>query len=191
MPKATWSSLSTQDIDEAETREGSYAGALPPRGVYRFKVRYMKQGQSNAGNDKLVVFSTIDGTWKPDHKKYDGCPLWDHMPMTKESAFRAKALCAALGVSASDLMTKTVVDEDGNVTKIGSKVFKDKDVFLYVSVRVEKSDEYDDKLALAGPGYMAAPDEDEAEADETPATKPGKGKKKGKKGSNATEEDPF
>lgn len=197
MPKAKWSNsdLKPEDINEAEERAGSYAGPLPPKGVYRFKLRSMKQGESGAGNDKIVVFAVLDATWRPEHKKYNGAPLWDHMPLTKEQAWRSKALCAALGVTAADLLNKTVVDDDGYITKIGTKTIKE-DMPLFISVRTKHDEGYDPGLQVNGGGYMEAPGDDDAEdaaADEAPADdKKAKAKKKGgKKASSSNEEDPF
>jgi hypothetical protein len=198
MPKAKWSNtdLTPDDINNAEQKDGFYAGPLPPKGVYRFKLRTMKQGVSGSGNDKIVVLSILDGSWKPDHKKFNGCPLFDHMPMGKESAWRSKALCAALGVSANDLLNKTIIDDDGYITKIGNKAIKE-GMPLYISVRTEKQEDYDPALKLNGSGYMEAQDaigddegDGDAAPDETPAAEK-KSKKGGKKATSSTEEDPF
>ena len=199
MPKAKWSNsdLTPDDINEAEEREGSYAGPLPPKGVYRFKLRTMKQGESGAGNDKIVIFATVDGSWRKEHQKFNGAPLWDHMPLTKEQAWRSKALCAALGVTAVDLLNKTVVDDDGYITKIGNKTIK-QDMPLYISVRTRTQEGYDPSLVVNGGGYMDAPDatddepDDSGDTDEAPAdSKKGAKKKGGKKAAQKDNEDPF
>lgn len=189
MPKAKWANtdLTADDINNAEEREGGYAGELPPKGVYRFKLGYIKQDTSKAGNDKLVIMARLDGTWKDaKFKEFGGCPIWDHMPLGKESAFRPKALCSALGVTAADLMNKTIVDESGMITKIGAKAITE-GMPLFISVRVDRQDGYDPSLKTNGTGYLPAPDEGDAEE-----AKPAKGKKN-KKGKAAaeTEEDPF
>jgi hypothetical protein len=192
VPKATWSNsdLDAGEIESAESN-GSYDGQLPPRGVYRFKLREMKKEVSKAGNDMIAVTAFLDGSWKPEHKKFDGCPLWERITLSKSTAWKPKELCAALGVSANDLLTKTIVDSDGAIQKIGNKVIAGKDVLVYASVRIEKSEGYDDKLKANR--LLEAPDEEGDEAaEETPAAN-GKAKKdkKGKKGASATEEDPF
>lgn len=196
MPKAKWSNtdLTPDDIEKAEEREGSYAGPLPTKGVYRFKLKTMKQGVSGAGNDKLVIFVTLDGAWRPEHKKFNGCPMWDHMPLGKESAFRPKALCAALGVTAADLLNKTVVDEDGYVTKIGTKAIK-ADMPLFISIRGKNDEGYDPGIQINGTGYLPEPEADEPgdpdAGDDPPATDKKKAKKKPKKGAEGDGEPPF
>lgn len=197
MPKAKWSNtdLDKDSIENAETRAGSYAGPLPPKGVYRFKLRYMKEGESKEGNPKIVILAVLDGTWRKEHKKYDGCPLFDHLPMLQSMAWRAKALCGALGVTAADLLNKTVVDEDGVITKIGNRAIKE-DMQLYISVRTDNSEGYDPKLTVNGGGYMEAPDADEADdegdGDAEESAPPAKGgKKKAKKAAQKDDGDPF
>lgn len=197
MPKAVWSNsdLSADAINSAEERDGGYTGPLPTRGVYRFKLQKMEPGISGSGGDKLVIFLTLDGTWKPEHKKYNGCPLWDHMPLGASSAFRPKALCAALGVTAADFLNNTIVNDDGIVTKIGKKPIK-KDMLVYVSIKAKNDEGYDPGIQLNGGGYLPEPDsaddEGDGDADEAPAATKKGGKKKGKgKGGESPEEDPF
>lgn len=195
MPKAKWSNtdLTANDVESAEAREGTYAGPLPPKGVYRFKLRYIKQEKSKAGNDMLLVFGTIDPTWKPEHKQYKGCPLFDRIVLTKDWASKLKAACAAFGVTANDFFNKSVVDDDDFITKIGVKAIKE-DMPYYVNVKIERSEDYDPKLTTNGDGYLAAPDEADGDADSDADAAPaaGKAKKKGgKKAASAAEEDPF
>lgn len=195
MPKATWSNadLSADDINTAESNAGTYDGPLPPRGVYRFKVSHMKQAVSSNDNDMVVVTAFLDGSWKPEHKKFNGCPLWERITLAKSTAWKPKELCEALGVSPADLLNKTVVDSDGFIQKIGNKVIADKGVLVYASVRIEKSEGYDDKLKVNR--LLAEPDkDDEGDGDaEPPAEDGGKKNKKGKakKGANKEDEDPF
>lgn len=193
MPKATWSNsdLSASDINDAESKGGSYDGPLPPRGVYRFKIKHMKQEVSSNNNDMITVTAFLDGSWKSDHKKFDGCPLWERITLSKSTAWKPKELCEALGVSPADLLNKTVVDSDDFIQKIGNKVIADKDVLIYASVRVEKSEGYDDKLKVNR--LLAEPDKDDEGDAEPPAEDGGKKPKKGKakKGANKEDEDPF
>jgi hypothetical protein len=166
MPKVKWGGDLTSDaIDSAERREGGdYAGEVPPKGIYRFKIRFSKKDKAkDSGNPKLVSLLVLDGSWKKEHKQYDGCPVWDHMPVTGKTAFRVRAYCDALNISSADFMGKMVVDDDGNVQKIGKLKIADEDLLVYVSVKPEKNTEYGDRLVLAG-GYMPFR-EDEADDD--------------------------
>jgi hypothetical protein len=176
MGKIKWGGdIEQSDIDNAEVREGRYIGEIPPSGVYRFRLKSMKVGESNSGNPKLQMFWVIDGSWQAGHKKYDGCPLFDHMPVTKSSAFRAKALCAAIGVSSADFTNKVIADADGYVTKIG-KLAVNEDLTVFAAVKKDiSSEQYGARLT--DPSYMAPPDadddddtdgDDDADDDDTP-----------------------
>lgn len=168
MPKAKWGSgdqaLTAADIDGAENRGFSpYAGEYPRSGLYRFTIKRMKQGTSSAGNPKLQIISELDGTWKPEHKKYDGCPLFDNMPVMKSTAFRVKAFCEAVGMTSKEFYAGIIVDENGVVTKLGS-LGDPAGLLVYINAQyVAPADGYAEKLQLNGTGYLPVEDEDEDE----------------------------
>lgn len=165
MPKVKWTSdISVEDIEEATSIQ-QYVGKIPPGGIYRFALRQCKTGTSNADNPKLINLWILDGSWRPEHKKFDGCPLWDHLAVTKETAFRVKALCDALGVSYKDFMTKMLVDEEKNVTKIGTLKVQGEDLLVCINVRRDEDPEYGERLVLGKGGYSPVPEDEEDEED--------------------------
>lgn len=173
MPKATWGTggeaLTAADIDGAEQREGfaPYAGPMPPAGLYRFVLKFAKKGESGSGNPKLQILLELDGSWKPNHAKFDKAPLWDNMPVMKSTAWRVQAFCEAIGATAKDFANGMVVDEDGKVTKIG-RVGDPSGLYVYVNAKVRPAGGgYDEQLQLNGAGYLPAPDDDDADADDT------------------------
>lgn len=210
MPKIDWAGddeevLTVEDIEGAEEGYQAYTGEIPPGGVYRFILRRIKFKKASTGTKGLSLRLNLDGDWKSAHRKYDGCPLWDDVWMTKGSAAFVKAFATAIGVSAADILTKVVTDDDGYVTKIGRKSFVDKEYPVYIAV---KRGEYNDepRLEKAGTGFQVVEaDEEEAEPDEeeveetrpakkaakaapAKAAKAGKGKGKSK---NEDDEPPF
>lgn len=197
MPKAKWTTaskddaLTAGDIDSAEMDAGAYTGDLPPGGVYRFILKRSQVktfGSNNMGfNSRLV----LDGSWKEAHAKYDGCPLWDRVVLTKAAAAFVKAWAVALGVTSADLISNTVLDAEGYVTSIGKRKIDGQDIPLYVSVKQDPNPEYTARLTKAGTGYVVVTEEQAASAPaaEVPAGKKAKGGKKGKKAT--TDEPPF
>jgi hypothetical protein len=165
MPKATWGSgdqaLSAADIDGAKSNEFSpYSGPIPPAGLYRFIVKQMKQGLSAAGNPKLQIVMELDGTWKSNHKKFDGCPLFDNMPVMKSTAFRVKAFCEAFGISSKQFQTGIITDESGKVTKL-SIAGDPNGLEVYVNVsKRPATDQYQESLQLNGTGYLPISDDE-------------------------------
>lgn len=212
MPKVKWSAadednaLTADDIDSAEDRGFTpYDGEIPRGGVYRFRLKRTKVVEFSTGNQGFNSILELDGSWKPEHAQYDGCPLWDRVVMTKSAAAFAKAFAAALGVTARDLVNGVVKDEEDVVTKIGPKAMTG-DLLVYINV---KRGSYDDEVRLekAGTGYLL-PKEDSSPNGKAPAKKatkaakaapvaapepvPAATKKKGKKGKAAAEEEaPF
>lgn len=167
MPKATWGSgdnpLSASDIDGAEQIEGRtrYSGPVPPGGTYRWTIQSLKQDTSSKGNDKVVVFMTLDGGWKPNHKTFDGAPVWHHLALTQSNAAFVRNFLEAIGATSKDLMTGSIVDENGYITKLG-RVGDPAGIQVYGTVqRRKKTPEYpDDQIEMAYGGYLLVDDED-------------------------------
>lgn len=155
MPKAKWGSdLTPDEIDNAKGGDFSpYAGPTPPSGVYKFVLKQAKKGVTKNEDPKLFTVWELVPREK-DQKKFAGAPVFDHMPVTKATAWRAKALCAALGITSNDFMGKTVVDEDGKVLKIGSKKIDGGKIEVYINVKRDNDAEYGIRLVLNGAGYL-------------------------------------
>jgi hypothetical protein len=171
MPKAKWGSgeqaLTASDIDNAKSNDFStYIGPIPKGGLYRFIVKSMKQSESSKGNPMLRTIVELDGTWKAAHKQYDGCPLFDYMPVMKSTAFRVKAFCEAFGISSKEFYGSILTDEDGRVTKLAS-AGEPEGLEIYINVKYQPTaDGYAEKIVLNGTGYLPvddAPDEDDSQ----------------------------
>jgi hypothetical protein len=169
MPKATWGDFSADDMTNAEVREGfaPYTGPLPRKGMFRFTLKVAKKGESQNGNPKLLLVWELDGSWKPEHKKYDGAPLFDHMPVMKSTAFRTRAFCDALGMPYKEFQNGIIVDEDGKVTKLGKTLGDPAGLQAYINVTQRPAEgDYDASLGLNGTGYLPiddAPDDEDAD----------------------------
>lgn len=210
MPKINWGgdAPTADDVESAEVGFQQYAGEIPPGGVYRFKVGRIKFKEADTGTKGLSVRLVLDGSWKSTHRKFDGCPLWDNVWITKGSAPFIKAFAQAIGVSPNDVLTKCVMDEDSVVTKIGRRTIEEDAITVYVAVRRDPNGYNDSgpRLEKAGTGYQIVDadeddaDEDAEEVEEAPApakkstakpAKPAKGKAGKGKSSKEDEEAPF
>jgi hypothetical protein len=172
LPKATWGTgndaLTAGDIDNAERSQqyAPYDGPIPPSGLYRFVIKFIKKGESQSGNPKAQILLELDGSWKPKHKQYDGCPLWDNMPVMKSTGWRVAAFCDAIGATSKDFLSGMIVDEDKKVTKIG-KVGDPTGLLVYVNAKHEQAaDGYGEQLRLNGAGYVPLDEAPEDEGDE-------------------------
>lgn len=177
MPKAVWGAgdnmLTADDINSAEQAETRkrYSGELPPAGTYRFIIQSLKKGESEAGNAKVVVMATLDGTWQPNHKKFDGAPVFQHLALTKANAVQVRNFLDAIGATAEDLLNKSVVDENDRITKLGATVGDPSGLMVYINVQHSKtSDKYPNKrLEVMYAGYLPVTDD---EGDEDTAGAP-------------------
>lgn len=143
MPKATWGAgdnpLTADDIEGAESPESRprYSGEVPPGGTYRFTLGRLKKDRSSNGNDMIRIIAFLDGTWKPNHKQYDGAPLFTQVTLTKANAPNVKNFLEAIGATSKDLMSGTIVDEGGYITKLG-RVGDPQGIQVYITVKQSK-----------------------------------------------------
>ena len=171
MPKAKWGAgdqvLTNADIDGAERTEARkrYSGELPMGGTYRYVIQSLKQGESKGGNPKLTVTALLDGTWMPNHKQYDGCPVWDHIPVMESTKTRVANFLDAIGATGEDLLDKCVVDENGYVTKLG-RIGDPNGLMVYITVKRKKTTpEYPNPgLEVDFNGYIAVDDDGDGAA---------------------------
>lgn len=168
MPKVKWGGdLTVDDIEGAEVRQSrvGYQGKLPPAGVYRFKHQSSKRDIAQSGNPKLRTIWKLDGSWKDEHEQFDGYPVFIHMAVSSQTAWRVKQFCNALGVSYNDFMTKMVEDEQQYVSKIG-KLTLDDSVEVYLNLRRSKDQDGNPTLEIIGGGYVDLDNVDEDDVDE-------------------------
>jgi hypothetical protein len=184
MPKALWGAgdnpLTAADIDNAEVQETRtrYSGEVPPGGTYRWVIGSIKKAQSNAGNDKILIRLELDGSWRGNHKQYNGAPVWHHLALTVPNAPNVRNFLDAIGGNSNDLMKGSIVDENGYITKLG-RVGDPAGLLVFANVkRRKRTAEYPDPaLEVEFAGYMPVGD-DTSEGAEPPA-------------GNADEEPPF
>jgi hypothetical protein len=164
VPKLKWGSdLTSTDVEEASD---GYKGKVPPPGLYRFKLRMAQSTKSSNDNPMVVLLLILDGSWKKEHKQYEGAPLWDRITVIKTTAGRVKAFCDALNVTYDDFLAKTMSDEEGNITKVGKLKIKDEDLLLYIKTGTEKY-EGEDRLKVARNGMLPfKAEDDDADSDD-------------------------
>lgn len=182
MPKAVWGKGLDEDaVESAESKDLTvYDGPLPTNrtvGVVIESAKYVKQ---NSNKNPMASFRLrVDGSMGKGNDKYDCCPIWDQIVGTAGNAWKVKDFCAALGISAGDYLRKMVIDEEGNITKIGA--VKPVGSRMMVISLPDKDQKGNDRVKV---GKML-PVSEEAEASDA------KGKK-GKKGKKAADEEaPF
>lgn len=123
MPRVNWRiDRDTIDDFDRDSQFTPYRGPQPPGGaVYQWRVT--ENVKSVAGTrDKfpqLRVGLELVPRKGMDESKYKGYYITAFLPISEKTAFRYVPFLDAIGVSSSDFIDRTVVDEDGKVTKIG------------------------------------------------------------------------
>jgi hypothetical protein len=125
MPKMRWADAEAfddlpEEWDEAEFEP--YDGDEPPPNIaLRGKIKKIWAVQFSSGNDGFkVLFEAAGNTG--EREEYDGWGVFDNVAFTPGSAFRYGPLLELLGVTLSDVKSRSVVGEEDNtgfpVTKI-------------------------------------------------------------------------
>lgn len=172
VPKVKWADMKTSDIEDAKSTGGSlYEGELPTSGTYVWNSKTFKLNPSNSsGNQMVEVLWLLDGA-ASGHPEFDGAPWFDNFVMVKQNAWKPKQFCEAMKIPYGDFLDM-VVDEEGNITKMGSLAVKN-GVTLKANVKRKPNREGDLKLDF-GQYFPLHKDDDEKPA------KPGKKAKAGK-----------
>lgn len=166
------------DAADAEfDQSGFYDGEVPPKGVYRVKVKNLRM-KTNKNDDPMINgIAEIAETKKSGKDKFNGYGIWFNINVTKQSApfvnnfldaagFNKKAFWGSGGVT----IDENDGDEDrnivGSITKIGTKTVAD-EIPLRLRTKRGKWDG-EDRLEVAGAGFLglAAGDDEEEQWDE-------------------------
>lgn len=168
MPKVKWSKglgadevITAADLDEAESG-GSYEpydGPRPPKGVYGFRIKGIKQAESSGGFPQMIVRLELDPRGRAEHKRFAGYFMQDFIIVKKNTAWKVRPLLDALGVTYREFINNTVVDDDGMITKIGKVT--PAGALVIGNIRPSKNNADYDDIA-----YLPPKDEDAGDSDD-------------------------
>ena len=122
MPRAQWG-VSATEVDQFDpaTQFKPYTGEVPPNGVYEFLIRAMKYMPATDDKNPQLRLSVAlaPRASRPREARYDDFYVTTFIPVTPKSQFRYVPLLNALGIPSRDFINKTIVDAEGNITRIG------------------------------------------------------------------------
>lgn len=126
MPKANWG-ISASDVEsfDRERQYKPYDGPMPVNGVYRWRVTQLKFVAATSGKFPQMRIGLELQPRNKEEGKYKGYRLMLFPPISDRTAFRYVPFLDAIGVSGKEFETGTIVDEEGNIKKIGRWRFTD------------------------------------------------------------------
>ena len=184
--------MSADDINDAERSQFKpYDGPTPPNAMYAWKVKVLKQGKAQSGNDKLIIgLELTPRRSRPDEKPYKGYFLTESIAIVESMAGKLASFLDAIGVNGSAFLNSTSVeqekDRNGNrkITKIG-KWLNDGSTYVLASIQ---DDEYNGSIRKRINNFWpvedaakANDDEDEDDSEEEEEETPAPRKKAAKK----------
>jgi hypothetical protein len=141
------------DVTDVE-EFSSYAGPTPKRGVYESRVQSAEFGPSSGGKDMFTIIVRIDSK-KKEHKKYNGCPLWQYTVIGDLSEDYMKRNLKGL-LKAFGAPEKGALDPEAFCKKIDGK-----------PVRViVKNEMYNDEMTAKANGLLPISAEDDEDEDD-------------------------
>lgn len=142
MPRVRWG-IDSSDVDDfdRESQFKPYAGPLPPLGVYEWQVKVVKYvaGTKDKNPQLRVGLALAPRENVKGEKKYAGYFLLAFLIISNKTTFQYVPFLDAIGVSGREFAERTIVDEDGKVSKIG-RWRNDGESYVNASI-VEKPDQ--------------------------------------------------
>lgn len=163
MPRVRWGINASQvdDFDRA-SQFAPYKGPIPPNAVYQWRIKQLKSvAGSRDKYPQLRVGLELVPRKNRDEERYAGYFCMAFLPITEKTAFRYVPFLDAIGVSGREFADGTVVDEEGNVKKIGR--WRNTGDVTILGQLIEQPDQ--DGGMRKQIGWMGAPDGDEFDDD--------------------------
>ncbi len=120
MPRANWG-ISARDVDDfdRDSQYTPYDGPIPVNGIYRWQIKKIQHIAATGSKLPQLRIGLELIPRDKSEKRYKGYFLMAFLPVSNKTAFRYVPFLDAIGVSGRDFETRTVMDQEGNITKIG------------------------------------------------------------------------
>jgi hypothetical protein len=123
MPIANWG-VAASDVDDFDrsSQFTPYRGPQPPTGrVFEFAIKNLKYvaGTKESVPQLRVGLELDPNPRRKDEEKYRGYFTMAFLDISDKMMWKLVPFLDAIGVSGVDFTKRTVIDEDGNVKKIG------------------------------------------------------------------------
>lgn len=173
MPKATWGDIEGNPFEDDLEDYDVYEGDLPPKGVYRCTLKFLRLKENSNGDPMLNGLLVINEPKGSKKAQYNGYDFWFNQNVTKQGAPYLNNFLSALvpedkvaALRKAFWGQKVMLDknEPPNVVSIGTLKLLDKTPLLMVNT---KKKQYNGEDSLDVSKFMRVKDDDAADdADE-------------------------
>jgi hypothetical protein len=120
MPVVRWG-IDQSDVDDYDRSRQfkPYRGKIPPNAVYDWEVKVLKYAAGTREKNPQLIVGLELVPRDSSEDKYAGYFIMDYIPVMNKTQFRYVPLLDALGISGRDFATRTKVDTDGKILKVG------------------------------------------------------------------------
>jgi hypothetical protein len=121
MPRANWG-IDASDVDDFDrsTQYKPYAGPIPSNGVYLWQINVLKFiAADNKKLPQLRVGLELVPREDRDEEKYEGYFLMAFLQIADSTRWKYVPFLDAIGVTGKEFTGATIIDQEGNVRKIG------------------------------------------------------------------------
>ncbi len=160
MPKANWG-ISAGDVDgyDRSSQYAPYDGPVPVNGVYKWRVkRLLSIAPTGTRLPQLRVGLELVPRTK-EEKQYAGYYITAFLPVSERTAFRYVPFLDAIGVSGREFESGTIIDEEGNIKKIGKFRFDPEKTYIKGQLKDDTDGQGNPRKDI---GWMGAPGDDAA-----------------------------
>src|SRR5882757_227233 len=166
MPKATWGNIEGNPFEDDLEDYDVYDGEMPPKGVYRCTLKFLRLKENSNGDPMLNGLLVINEPKGSKKSQYNGYDFWFNQNVTKQGAPYLNNFLSAL-VSEDKVPAlrkafwgqKVMLDknEPPNVVSIGTLKLLDKTPLVAVNTKLKT---YNGDVSLDVSKFMRPKDED-------------------------------
>lgn len=121
MPRVNWG-VGKDTVDDYDRESGfkPYTGKIPPNAVYQWRIKVLKYAAGTKTKNPSLRAGLELVPRNAEEKQFAGYFLTKWMAIAETNSFQWVPFLDSIGVTGREFTAGTVVDDDGNVRKIGN-----------------------------------------------------------------------
>jgi hypothetical protein len=170
VPKVKAWDIDPDEPEELETFD-TYDGPVPPKGIYRCRIKWIQLKENKNGDRMFSILAEIAEPNKSEKSEYNGYAIWNNLNVTNQGKPYVMNFLSSLGITWKDFLNKTnTADTDlpSDVIQMGKVKFPAHDSgntpYLRVNAKRGKDMAGEPALVVNGAGYL--PDKGSSDDDD-------------------------